>query len=783
MKEQRFLSLSVHDLVDFLLRQGDIDNRVYNAETMQMGTKIHASFQEKQGNEYLSEVPLKETFPRKLGTIALEGRADGIIVGGPFPIIDEIKSTVMDLEAFHAQQHAWHFGQAECYALMYLHQEKLDKCGIRLTYISQIDNTKKVVEGVYSLEQIEHDIGDLMDRYLAFYTILFQHDDARNASCAHLAFPYDKFRSGQREMAKYCYAIAKNGGTFYCEAPTGIGKTMSTLYPCLKAFPDTDNQKIFYLTAKSSGRESAYEALSRLYEKGLVARDSLLMAKEKVCFTPGAACNPDECPFAKDYYTKLPKIVLEALSSGQRFDPEYVGKLAKKYAVCPFELQLDLSLYSDVIICDYNYFFDPLVHLDRFFGPEADASHDLVLVDEAHNLIDRGRDMYSASLSAEACAWAKKSLRHWKNPGLKTAISKLEKALRAFDLASSDASTSFVEIPKSIQSALNGLSKQALSLNKKPHPKLSDDYKELSRECHRFDFLNQNYPAQTVIYGQREGTDYVLHLFCLDPSPMLADSLDLVKGRIIFSATLSPISYYMNAITGEDKSPYLLLPSPFPKENFELLLAPMVSTRYKDREKTYQEVADYLAAFVSGKIGNYFLYFPSYEYLENIRKYLHFPLANVYEQDRDMSDDEKGLFLSRFLSHPTKTSIGLLIIGGSFSEGIDLVEDRLIGVAVVGIGLPQICHERDLIREHFDKSNGQGFDYAYRNPGMNKVMQAVGRLIRSEKDVGAALLIDDRYMVNEYRDLFSRAWNGYEVVTSPQEAEDKLKVFFAPMRK
>jgi DNA excision repair protein ERCC-2 len=209
----------------------------------------------------------------------------------------------------------------------------------------------------------------------------------------------------------------------------------------------------------------------------------------------------------------------------------------------------------------------------------------------------------------------------------------------------------------------------------------------------------------------------------------------------------------------------------------------LFSTRYKDREKTYQEVADYLSAFVSGKIGNYFLYFPSYDYLENIRKYLHFPSANVFEQSRDMSDDEKGLFLSRFLSHPSQTTIGLLIIGGSFSEGIDLVEDRLIGVAVVGIGLPQICHERDLIREHFDKSNGSGFDYAYRNPGMNKVMQAVGRLIRSEKDIGAALLIDDRYMVNEYRDLFSRAWNGYEVVTSPKEAEDKLKVFFAPMRK
>lgn len=778
MATKRFLNLSVHDLVDFLLRVGDIDSRVYNQETMLLGSKIHASFQKKQGRDYLSEVPLEETFVRKEGTIHLEGRADGIIVGGDFPVIDEIKSTVLPLEEFYHEQKEWHLGQASCYALMYLHQEKLEKCGIRLTYISQIDNTQKVVEDVYSLADLEEKIGSLMDQYLAFYEKEFSHLDARNLSCKNLPFPFSRFRDGQREMAKYAYSVALQGGTVFFEAPTGIGKTMSVLYPSLKAFAKGENRRIFYLTAKSSGREAASEALARLYEKGLVARDSLLTAKEKICFSLGKACNPDECPFAKDYYTKLPKVLEEALASKKRFSFENVVSWAKHHAVCPFELQLDLSLWADVIICDYNYLFDPLVHLERFFGDDADPSHDLALVDEAHNLVDRGRDMYSASLSADECAFVKKKLAHFRLPAIKKALSKLEKTLREYDLANGNNVMDLPEIPKEIARPLEALSKATLSLNKEPHPSLPDSYKNLSREAHRFAYLDENYPTETMLYGQREGSDYVLHLYCPDPSDMLKASLSPLKGRIIFSATLSPISYYMDAIMKSHDWPYLLLPSPFPKENFLLLLAPMVSTRYKDRAKSYGEVADYLQRFVSGKKGNYFLYFPSYDYLEAIAPLLHFSNADVYTQERDMDDEEKEIFLSRFLSNPAKTTIGLLIIGGSFSEGVDLVADRLIGVAVVGIGLPQMCHERDILRDYYDKQNGQGFDYAYRNPGMNKVMQAVGRLIRSESDIGAALLIDDRYLLNSYRDLFARSWKGYDVVTSPDDVEASLSSFY-----
>ncbi len=776
--KKRFISLSVHQLVDFLLRRGDIDNRIYNQDTMLLGSKIHASFQAKQGHEYLSEVPLKETFTLKEATISLEGRTDGIIVGGPFPIVDEIKSTVIPVEDFYNQQKDWHLGQAECYAYMYAKENNLQKIGIRLTYISQIKDEQSRHEKVYEFDELEKKIYGYLNEYLDFYGEEFKHEAKRNKSAVTLPFPFQKFRDGQREMAKYCYSVAKNGGTFFCEAPTGIGKTMSALYPSIKAFGDSTNKKIFYLTAKTSGRIAAYEAMGRLYEKGLCARDIMLTSKDKMCLSSGSACNPEECHFAKDYYTKIRKVLTEVLRSGERLNPEYVKDLAIHHAMCPFELQLDLSLYCDVIICDYNYFFDPLVYLQRFFGEDADPSEYLVLIDEAHNLIDRGRDMYSASLSAEKCRMAKKSLSHFKNPKLKNAIGKLEKSLRAFDLSGNESLTSFTEVPKSVISSLNSLQKASLSLNKTAHPKLSEVYKDLSREAHRFLFLNENFASDTALFGQREGTDYVLHLFCLDPSRMLSSSLNLVKGRIIFSATLSPIAYYMDAIIQNHDAPYLLLPSPFPKENFDLILAPLVSTRYKDRAKTYKETAKYLESFVSSKLGNYFIYFPSYEYLENILPELTFPDADVYVQERDMNDDEKCLFLSRFLTNPTKTTIGLLIIGGSFSEGIDLQADRLIGVAVVGIGLPQICHERELIKSYFQSVNHHGYEYAYMNPGMNKVMQAVGRLIRSENDRGAALLIDDRYMMNEYRDLFSRAWKGYEVATCPDDVKTVLAEFY-----
>ncbi len=777
MGGQKEITLSVHQLVDFLLREGDIDNRIYNSDTMAMGTKLHAAFQRKQGNEYLSEVYLKETFPVDDYIVTLEGRADGIIIGKECPIVDEIKSTVAPLEHFFNEQKEWHLAQAKCYALMYCHKNKFEKAIVRLTYISQIDDSKMRKEFTYTVDELLHDILALIDEYISFQKMQLEHIEERNKSAKNLKFPYKDFRPGQREMAKYAYGVAKNGGVFFCEAPTGIGKTMSTLYPSVLAFASTKNEKVFYLTAKASGRLSAFDAMTKLHDVGFKGRDSLIMAKDKICPYPGSSCNPDECPLAKGYYSKLRKVTKEALEENKRFSTDYVRQISEINQMCPFELQLDLSLWADVIIMDYNYFFDPIVYLQRYFDITVDSSNYLILIDEAHNLVERGRSAYSEYINTDLIDDVKKSLKKTKVQKIKNALNKLRTALEFEDLKPGD-STRLTSIPKPVNKALESIQRAHIATLKEPHPSLGEAYSELGRRCHRFSFIDENFPENTSLYARRNGNNYSLELYCEDPSPMLRDCLMKVKGAVIFSATLQPISYYMDALLGDKSFPYLILPSPFPEENFDLMIAPMVSTRYKDRDKTYQEVANYLKEFVSAKTGNYFIYFPSYEYLENIKPYLNFGDADVYEQERDMNDDEKTLFLSRFLPNPENTSIGLLIIGGSFSEGIDLVDDRLIGVAVVGIGLAQICFEKELIREFYEKKNGNGFEYSYMNPGVNKVMQAVGRLIRSEYDRGAALLIDDRYMKSEYRELFARTWKGYNLVTSVEDVKENIHNFY-----
>ena len=776
MDKPIYLSLSVHELVDFLLRKGDIDNRVYNDETMAFGTKIHASFQKKQGKEYLSEVPLSERFSRPLGTIILEGRADGIIEGGEYPIVDEIKSTVAPIYSFYETQNEWHFGQAYCYALMYAHERKLKKMGVRITYISQIDGKELRKEVALDVVELEEKVYGFLDRYLFFYQSVLEHEERFKTSAKAISFPYPAFRIGQREMAKYIYSVCLDEGTFFCEAPTGIGKTMSALYPAIKALGNSKKKKIFYLTAKSTGRESAFHALSLLEKKGLYFRDSFLRAKDKMCLSPLKACNPDECPFAKDYYEKLRNVIKTELLACHHFSYEYVIEIATKNKICPFELQLDLSLFSDIIVCDFNYFFDPFVYLDRYFGPEAHSSDFIILIDEAHNLVNRASDMYSASLSLSMVKKVKKDITPKKLVALKRSLTKLEKFFKEENASLKEEYTEYDVIPKALKSAFNSIEDHRKDLMTQKDVFLrgnGENYKEFSREIYRLTKLLEQYDQNSLLFFKK-GDDPFFSLQCLNPSPYLRGSLDKVKSKAIFSATLSPIDFYMDEINNE-KAPYLLLDSPFPKDNFSLLIAPMVSTRFKDRDKTMDIVANYLKAFVDAKIGNYFLYFPSYDYLLSIKDKLSFEHAAVFVQEKNMSEDERIIFLKQFQPNPTHTSVGIVTINGVFSEGVDLVGSRLEGVAVVGIGLPTISFERNKIKEYFDAKEKNGFEFAYMDPGINRVMQAVGRLIRSETDKGIALLIDDRYLCHEYHEIFSRRYPNYHVVTSSREVEEQCK--------
>ena len=771
------LRLSVHQLVDFLLRSGDIDNRVFNRSSMSEGTRLHSEYQGKQSSSYMSEYPLSININVDGVDILLEGRADGIVQksDGSY-VIDEIKTTVEDLKIFHENNLEWHLGQAKCYAYMFAKSQDLEYIGIKLTYIRQGKEKEQFIDSyVFNYLELEQYVLDLINDYLEFYNIIFQKLEQRNASIEALPFPFKKYRPGQRELAKYCYAVAKKGSRLFVEAPTGIGKTISTVFPFIKALKDDEKGKIFYLTAKTSGREAAHQAVRLLKENGLSLSDIIITAKDKICFCKGQACNPDECPFTKGYYDKIQTVIRYCLLTYDDFDNALITQIAYENQICPFEFELDLSLFMDVIVCDYNYLFDPISYMKRYF--DEDASHFLALVDEAHNLVDRSRDMYSASLSYQTFKEARKSVKHSKLHKLKLALSKMNKMFKEYE--NYEDGQHIVELfneytYKTISSFITTMQDVNKNENKEMSKELLSYYLEVNRFSKMLEFVNKNY----VCFICKERDNIVLHLSCLDASSYLGNCLNHLKGSVLFSATLSPLDYYVNTLGGDDKDATLILPSPFPRNHLKIIIAPNVSVRYKNRDSSYQKVADYVKAFVKNKIGNYFVFLPSYEYLHNLMPYINIEDAEIFEQDREMSDEEKELFLLNFKPNPQKTTIGFVIVGGAFGEGIDLVSDRLIGAVIVGIGMPKINFVSDQIAKYYDELGLSGYNYAYLNPGMNKIMQALGRVIRSEEDKGAVLLIDERYLTNEYRDLFKAEWRTYEVAFKPEEVEAICNHFF-----
>ena len=425
------LRLSVHQLVDFLLRSGDIDNRVFNRSSMNEGSRLHSEYQGKQSSNYMAEYPLAVNLNVDGIDILLEGRADGIIKRNDGYVIDEIKTTVEDLKVFHDNNLEWHLGQAKCYAYMFAKLNNLDYMSVKLTYIRQGKEKEQFIDSYYfNFLELEQFVLDLINDYLEFYNIIFQKINARNESIKTLEFPFKNYRKGQRELAKYAYAVTKKNKKLFVEAPTGIGKTISTVFPFIKALNDDEKSKIFYLTAKTSGKEAAHQAVRILKEKWLSLSDIIITAKDKICFCKGKACNPDECPYTKQYYDKIQTVLRYALLNYDDFVLSLITQIAYENQICPFEFELDLSLFMDMIICDYNYLFDPISYMKRYF--DEDASHYLALVDEAHNLVDRSRDMYSASLSYSNFKEARKSVRHSKLHKLKLALSKMNKMFKEY---------------------------------------------------------------------------------------------------------------------------------------------------------------------------------------------------------------------------------------------------------------------------------------------------------------------------------------------------------------
>lgn len=767
------LYLSIHTLVDFLLRSGDIDSRVFNNSSMVEGTRIHIRYQKMQEGNYLSEVKLSGLIKYEEYDITLEGRADGIIIGGKRVIIDEIKSTVSNLDEFFESQGEWHLGQAICYAYLYALENNQLEMEVRLTYISQHDDSKMFKKYVYSFNDLEKYVLNLIKDYLTFYKRQEYYNELRNKSIINLDFPYAEFRTGQRDLSKFVYSVCKDGGELFFEAPTGTGKTISTLFPAIKTFPDGKNEKIFYLSAKNQTKEVAINAIDMMRKKGLFLRSILISSKEDMCQCDAKTCNPDECIFAKGYYTKLRK-ALNDLIDAEISDNKKILEYAVNNTMCPFELQLDYSLLCDVIVCDYNYLFDPLVHLKRYF--DENNTPFFALVDEAHNLAERSLDMYSAEICEDDFLLLQKMFKKYKHPKFKKALKKVINAFLEYKIDEENLILDESDCYDML-SSLENYFKVSQDILKNYQDYISNQFIDCFRKVNRFLKIYEFYNDTFTIYFNKNIS--TLYLKCLDASSFLKNTISKIRGAVMFSATMTPLSYYIDRLGGTNDSPTMKLPSPFPKENLLLLVRGDISTRYKDRVNSYKSISNSIISLVKQKKGNYLVFFPSYQYMNDVINI--FPNddnINIIIQTKEMDKIQKDDFLNNFKSNPEKTTIGFAVLGGSFSEGIDLTNDKLIGAVIVGVGLPKISFERDIIKDYYNNKNESGFDYAYVNPGMNKVMQAAGRVIRTKDDVGVVLLLDERFLSRKYKELFKVEWSNYISVYSEKEIEAHASKFW-----
>lgn len=770
--EKREIKISVRNLVEFVLRSGDIDNRITGAARPVEGTKAHQKIQKAYKDGYQAEVPLKLSIQYKDINITVEGRADGLLKDDTSVTVDEIKTTTRDLKFIDENYNELHWAQAKCYGYIYALDNNVANINIQLTYFNLDTEEIKHIKNEYTFQELEEFFYDVIKKYYVWAKLSSDWEIIRDNTIKDLPFPYESYRNGQREMAVFVFRTIKNEKKFFVHAPTGIGKTMSTLYPSIKALGEGYNKKIFYLTAKTITRTVAEQAVKIMSSIGLRIKSTTITAKDKICFNEKTSCNPVDCKFAKGHFDRVNAALMDIFNNEDEFTREKIESYSKKHVVCPFEFSLDLTVLSDCIICDYNYVFDPRVYLKRFFS-EGRGDYTF-LVDEAHNLVERAREMFSAVLCKKDILKVKKDI--------KDKIPKASKALNKINLymveLRKQCNENNVYINKEDPLKLYGFIRSFTEemeeyILKNREEEIADDIMQLYFQCLNFNKVGEIYDERYITYGENSREDFKLKLYCMDPSYLLSESVKKGKSTVFFSGTLIPMQYFKEILGGDKEDYSLHLKSPFDKKNRSLIIADKVSTKYKYRDSSYEKITKYIESFTRGKQGNYMVFFPSYAYMINVHEVFteKFPNIKTIIQSSEMSEEERTLFLDSFVENPVETNIGFCVLGGIFSEGIDLPNDRLIGAVIVGVGLPQICAEKNIIKDYFNEKNSMGYEYAYMYPGMNKVLQAAGRVIRGENDRGAILLIDDRFTSRSYQRLFPEEWFPFIKVSNPNQVE------------
>lgn len=760
--EKPVIRISVRNLVEFILRTGDLDSRrgSTDKEAMLKGSRLHRKIQKQMGSSYRAEVSLKwETVYEDL-IIQVEGRADGIQTGDGKVTVDEIKGIYGKLE--HLSQPAEvHRAQAMCYARIYGEMENLEEIDIQMTYANLDTEEIKRFQETLSLESLKEWYEGLLDAYHKWVSYRLHWQQERNASMEGLQFPFP-YREGQKKMVSSVYHTIQAEKQIFIQAPTGVGKTMSTIFPAVRAVGEGKGETIFYLTAKTITRTVAEEAFSILKEKGLKYKVITITAKEKLCGNgEKLQCSPESCPFAKGHFDRVNDAVFELWTQGDHYDRNTILEQAEKWQVCPFEMCLDLAIWVDAVICDYNYAFDPNVHLKRFFGESVSGKY-IFLIDEAHNLVERGREMYSAAICKENVLEARKLIKPYA-PGLYRALGKVNKQL--LELKNECGRYQVLENPGTLPVSLLKVQGELDKLLEEPPDqevveKILDFYFEVRDFLNTAELVDENY----VVYTENgEDGKFRMKLFCVNPAANLRNYLEKGISTVFFSATLLPLHYYRKLLSTEKDDYGIYVQSPFSQEKRCILLGGDVSSRYTRRNYgEYRRIAEYIARMVWQKKGNYMVFFPSYKLLEDVYQVYEEAFSvdwvRCIRQTSSMNEREREEFLEEF-EKEQDSLVAFCIMGGVFSEGIDLMGERLIGAAVVGTGIPQISNEREILKEYYGERGENGFDYSYRYPGMNKVLQAAGRVIRTQEDVGVILLLDDRFRSYEYQGLFPVEWS------------------------
>lgn len=764
------VAISVRALVEFSYRSGSIESGFRSAASMAEGTRIHQKVQKRYMEGDLKEVYLKAEIPYGDLLFIVDGRCDGLLASETgVPIVEEIKSTSGSLDSLGEGREV-HWAQAYMYAYMIAMEQALSFIHVRLTYVQSGSEEQRGLNKTLTIEELNEFVIEAVSRYALYADLILEHNKQRDMSIKKLIFPFPAYRQGQRHFAGAVYKSVSEGVNLFAQAPTGIGKTMSTIFPVIKAMGEGRARMFFYLTAKTVTRLAAEEAISLLLSQGLQLHVTSITAKEKACFREEGLCTKEYCPFADGYYDRINEALIDLLGQETLMTSEIIAAYARKHSVCPFELSLDAAYACDAVICDYNYVYDPKINLKRM--AELAKKETVLLVDEAHNLVDRGREMFSASLRKAPFLGLQRQFK-----GINQRLSAAAKQVNGLFITlrkscNEEGQGRWSAFPVELPTLLENFAWEAEQELVSPSLFMStqdtdeDEVRLLDTYYAVQDMLRtfKTYDERYITYAEIQRNDVYLKLFNLDPSYLLKQMAKGYRSQILFSATLSPLSYYRDMIGAGEEDYSLTVPSPFNKDQWSVSVLP-ISTRYHDRQQSLTPLAEAIMDMVSVK-GNYLVFFPSYLYLQDVYGTFieAYPGVATLVQGVGMKESEREAFLAAFRSGNERTLLGFAVLGGIFSEGVDLPGDRLNGVMVVGVGLPQLGLERNLLRQYFSSQGRNGFDYAYVYPGMSKVLQAGGRLIRSEQDSGVIVLADDRFLQSPYHALLPEEWRHYRVL-------------------